>query len=62
MNWKIFVEKTFADCSLVSPPKDVKSPNFTEILSQITTKPRKFSPSKVSHYMVTSAISIGVIR
>ena len=43
-------------CSLVLLPEDTPPTNFVEKLSQIATKPRNsqmFSPSKVSHYMVS---------
>ena len=52
---KIFTEKSFVDCSLVSPPKDTTPPILQRKLSWIATKPRnlqKFSPSKVSCYAV----------
>ena len=48
---KIFVEKTFVDFSLV-PPKDATPPNFAEKHFQIATKPRNFSPPKVSRFTV----------
>ena len=38
---KIFVEKTFMDCSLVWPivlPKDITPPDFAEITSRIATE------------------------
>ena len=34
-NWWIFMEKTFADCSLV-PPKNTTPPNFMEMLETTT--------------------------
>ena len=40
---KIFVEKTLADCSLVSPPKDVMLPNFTEKTLANSYKTLKFT-------------------
>ena len=52
VNWlkkNFFMEKTFADCSLV-PPKDVLPPNFVEKAfenSHKTSNLIKFSPSKV---------------
>ena len=57
---KVFMEETFADCSLV-PPKDTTTPNFEEKTfqnSHITTKFAKFSPSKVSLYMVLSPVTM----
>ena len=36
---KIFAEKTFTDCSLVSPPKDATLPILQRKLSRIATKP-----------------------
>ena len=47
---KIFMEKSFADCSLVLLPKDAMPPNLAEKFSQIATNleiresffPRKF--------------------
>ena len=47
---KIFAEKTFADCSLVSPPKDTMPPNFVEKTFANNYKTSKFA--KVSHYAV----------
>ena len=42
MENKIFVEKTFADCSLV-PPKDATPPNFTEKTFANSHKASKFA-------------------
>ena len=52
---KIFAGKTFADCSLMSPPKDVMPSISWRKLAQIATKPRnswKFSSPKLFHYML----------
>ena len=52
---KTFMEKTFADCSLVSsivPPKEATPPNFAEktfVNRYKTLKFVKIFPSKVSH-------------
>ena len=57
MNWRKydFVEKTFADCSLVLP-MNATPPNFAKKLFTNSHKTlinlQKFSPSKVSRYMV----------
>lgn len=48
----IFAEKTFTDCSLVSPPKDATPPNFAEKAFVNSYKTSKFSPLKVSCYTV----------
>ena len=51
---RIFVEKTFADCSLVSLPKDATPPNFVEKTFVNSYKTFvSFLPRKVSHYTVT---------
>ena len=42
---KIFAEKTFADCSLVSPPKDAMPSNFTEKTFANSYKISKFKSS-----------------
>ena len=39
---KIFAEKTFADCLLVSLPKDAMPPNFTEKTFANSYKTSKF--------------------
>ena len=56
---KIYVEKSYAACSLVLP-KDASPSNLRGKLSQIATKPqnsRKLFPLKVSHYTVPSCIT-----
>ena len=56
---KIYVEKSFAACSLVLP-KDASPSNLRRKLSQIATKPQnsqKFLPLKVSCYTVPSCIT-----
>ena len=57
---KVFAEKTFADCSLVSLLKDAMSPNFAEKTFTNSYKTSKFaqlkfsfSPLKVSNYTVS---------
>ena len=60
---KIFAEKTFTDCSLVSPPKDATLPILQRKFSRIATKPwnlQTFSSSKVSHY--TEVYWVGIPR
>ena len=58
MNWQIFSEKTFMNCSLV-PPTDTTPPNFKKKkLLRIATKPQnsqKFSDLKVLRYMTHSS-------
>ena len=57
--YKIYVEKSYAACSLVVP-KDASPSNLRRKLSQIAIKPqnsRKFLPSKVSHYTLPSCIT-----
>ena len=52
---KIFAEKHFAHCSLVSLPNDTTPPTFAEKTFVNNYKPQnswKFSPSKVSRYTV----------
>ena len=54
--WKIqFLRRKFHELLAFAAPKDAMPPNFTEKTSRIVTKTqnsRKFSPSKVSCYMV----------
>ena len=40
---KIFTEKTFTDCSLVSPPKDAMPPDFMEKIFMNNYKTSKFT-------------------
>ena len=63
---KICREKYFMGCSLVSLPKDTTPSILQRKLLRIATKPRnswKFSPSKVSHYIVISEVYwAGILR
>ena len=57
--YKIYVEKSYAACSLVLP-KDASPSNLRGKLSQIVTKPQnsqKLLPLKVSCYMLSSCIT-----
>ena len=57
----IFVEKTFMDCSLLPYQRTPCPKSSRRKLSRLTTKPQnswKFSPSKVSRYVVGSS-SVG---
>ena len=57
--YKIYIERSFAACSLVMP-KDASPSNLRGKLSQIATKPqnlRKLLPLKVSCYTVPSCIT-----
>ena len=56
---KIYVEKSYAACSLMLP-KDASPSNLRGKLSQIATKPqnsRMLLPLKVSHYTLPSCIT-----